>query len=503
MDITTDCKQDLSNEIYRLGTFINFPSDSPISEATLARAGFFYTGIKDQVKCFSCGGAVDNWQHGDSAVRKHRQLFPACPFINASSLTERIANSDCSVASHDPEKADQAAANSNHALENRPCNQLTVVHQSCNQIPSNRVKRKSIEDLSHLRPKNPVMCSEEARLSTFTKWPSYGIVTPRELAKAGLYYTYKDDQVQCFCCGGLMKNWEPGDRAMSEHKRHFPMCAFVSGRFIGNIPIDANCSETFDVNPQSVIEPKANTSDLPKHPDKQTFDSRLQTFKCQISFPLNIADLARAGFYSTGDDDNVKCFHCDGGLRNWESSDEAWEQHAKWFPGCAFLIEQKGHDFINDVQLRKLYSNSKTEMLPQGDLFVHQPETENFFEHSHVAQGALEMGFDKSLIMELMKKKLLSTGDTYKSVEMLVTDILAVERDAPDQEHEDQQPETNVEEQLRKLKEEKCCKICWDRDVCIAFVPCGHIVTCKECSAVQKCPICCSQIRDRVRIYLS
>ncbi|XP_060688096.1 E3 ubiquitin-protein ligase XIAP-like isoform X2 [Hemiscyllium ocellatum] len=455
MDITTDCKQDLSNEIYRLGTFINFPSDSPVSEATLARAGFFYTGIKDQVRCFSCDGAVDNWQHGDSAVRKHRQLFPACPFINGSSLNEQTASSSFSGASHDPANSDQAVATSPRASENGPCNHLNVVHQYRNQVLNNPVKSKSIEDLSHLRPKNPAMCSEEARLSTFAKWPSYAIVTPKDLAKAGLYYTCKDDQVQCFCCGGLMKNWEPGDRAMTEHKRHFPMCAFVSGRFIGNIPIDPNCGET-DVN-RSENEPKANAFHLPKHPDKQTLDSRLQTFKSQVHFPLNIADLARAGFYSTGEDDNVKCFHCDGGLRNWESSDEAWEQHAKWFPGCAFLIEQKGRDFVNDVQLRKLYSNSTTETLPQDDLSTHLPET----------------------------------------------DILAVERDAPEKEHEDQQAETSVEEQLRKLKEEKCCKICWDRDVCIAFVPCGHIVTCKECSAVQKCPICCSQIRDRVRIYLS
>ncbi|XP_060688093.1 E3 ubiquitin-protein ligase XIAP-like isoform X1 [Hemiscyllium ocellatum] len=501
MDITTDCKQDLSNEIYRLGTFINFPSDSPVSEATLARAGFFYTGIKDQVRCFSCDGAVDNWQHGDSAVRKHRQLFPACPFINGSSLNEQTASSSFSGASHDPANSDQAVATSPRASENGPCNHLNVVHQYRNQVLNNPVKSKSIEDLSHLRPKNPAMCSEEARLSTFAKWPSYAIVTPKDLAKAGLYYTCKDDQVQCFCCGGLMKNWEPGDRAMTEHKRHFPMCAFVSGRFIGNIPIDPNCGET-DVN-RSENEPKANAFHLPKHPDKQTLDSRLQTFKSQVHFPLNIADLARAGFYSTGEDDNVKCFHCDGGLRNWESSDEAWEQHAKWFPGCAFLIEQKGRDFVNDVQLRKLYSNSTTETLPQDDLSTHLPETESYLNQSPVVQGALEMGFDKSLIIQLMKKKLQSTGDTYKSVEMLVTDILAVERDAPEKEHEDQQAETSVEEQLRKLKEEKCCKICWDRDVCIAFVPCGHIVTCKECSAVQKCPICCSQIRDRVRIYLS
>ncbi|XP_038631262.1 E3 ubiquitin-protein ligase XIAP-like [Scyliorhinus canicula] len=499
MDITTDCKQDLSNEIYRLATFIDFPRNVPLSEATLARAGFFYTGFKDQVKCFSCGGEVENWQHGDSAVSKHRLLFPACPFINGTHMNEQMVNSSFPLILHDRINSDQVA--SHHPSENGPCNHLNCDRPYHNQSVSDPVRSRSVEDMSHLRPKNPAMCSEEARLKTFTTWPSYVIVTPRELAKAGLYYINKDDQVQCFCCGGLMKNWEPGDRAMSEHKRHFPMCAFVSGHSVGNIPIDSNCSRT-DVNQPLNGVAEANFYP-PKHPDKQTFDSRLQTFKCPEHFALDADNLARAGFYSTGNEDNVKCFHCDGGLRNWESSDEAWEQHAKWFPGCAFLIQQKGHEFVNDVQLKKLCSSSTTEAFPQEAPSAHLSESESTSMQSPVVQGALEMGFDNSLIMELVKKKLRLTHETYRSVETLVTDLLSAERQTQDQEHKDVKEDVNLEEQLKKLKEEKCCKVCWDRDVCIAFVPCGHIATCKECSVVQKCPICCSQIRERVRIYLS
>nr|4J3Y_A Chain A, E3 ubiquitin-protein ligase XIAP [Homo sapiens]4J3Y_C Chain C, E3 ubiquitin-protein ligase XIAP [Homo sapiens]4J44_A Chain A, E3 ubiquitin-protein ligase XIAP [Homo sapiens]4J44_C Chain C, E3 ubiquitin-protein ligase XIAP [Homo sapiens]4J45_A Chain A, E3 ubiquitin-protein ligase XIAP [Homo sapiens]4J45_C Chain C, E3 ubiquitin-protein ligase XIAP [Homo sapiens]4J46_A Chain A, E3 ubiquitin-protein ligase XIAP [Homo sapiens]4J46_C Chain C, E3 ubiquitin-protein ligase XIAP [Homo sapi len=79
-------------------------------------------------------------------------------------------------------------------------------------------------------PRNPAMYSEEARLKSFQNWPDYAHLTPRELASAGLYYTGIGDQVQCFACGGKLKNWEPGDRAWSEHRRHFPNCFFVLGR---------------------------------------------------------------------------------------------------------------------------------------------------------------------------------------------------------------------------------------------------------------------------------
>ncbi|KAF5901533.1 lck-interacting transmembrane adapter 1 isoform X1, partial [Clarias magur] len=33
-----------------------------------------------------------------------------------------------------------------------------------------------------------------------------------------------------------------------------------------------------------------------------------------------------------GQSDNVKCFFCDGNLRNWEPGDDPWQEHAKWFP---------------------------------------------------------------------------------------------------------------------------------------------------------------------------
>lgn len=42
----------------------------------------------------------------------------------------------------------------------------------------------------------------------------------------------------------------------------------------------------------------------------------------------------------------MRCFHCDGGLRNWEETDEAWTEHAKWFPKCGYVNLIKGQDFV-------------------------------------------------------------------------------------------------------------------------------------------------------------
>jgi hypothetical protein len=47
------------------------------------------------------------------------------------------------------------------------------------------------------------------------------------------------------------------------------------------------------------------------------------------------------------------------------------------------------------------------------------------------------------------------------------------------------------------------CKICWDQESQLVFIPCGHVGTCLTCgSKLLKCPICRSDIRRRNRIFL-
>ena len=35
---------------------------------------------------------------------------------------------------------------------------------------------------------------------------------------------------------------------------------------------------------------------------------------------------------TAGLSDQVKCFYCDGGLREWRDGDDPWQEHAGWFP---------------------------------------------------------------------------------------------------------------------------------------------------------------------------
>ena len=53
-----------------------------------------------------------------------------------------------------------------------------------------------------------------------------------------------------------------------------------------------------------------------------------------------------------GPGDNVRCFHCDGGLKNWQQDDNAAVEHARWFPRCSYIQQKRDSTFVTDTQRR-------------------------------------------------------------------------------------------------------------------------------------------------------
>ncbi|NXS92879.1 XIAP ligase, partial [Jacana jacana] len=311
--LDTDCDQEWAQEHYRLGTFVEFPLDCPVSASALARAGFVYTGESDKVKCFSCHITIEGWALGDSALQRHKNLSPNCKFITESTFLENNRQPLAQNYQHRTENGSSSLA--------LPC----ALDDPSDLEADYLLRTRQVVDMSDsLYPKTPAMCSEETRLKSFHNWPLNSQLTPNELANAGFYYTGVGDQVACFCCGGKLKHWEPSDRAWSEHKRHFPKCFFVLGRDVGNIP-----SESV---PTDVGRSGLNNAQHPRNPSMAEYGRRLQTFVTWIH-PVDKEQLAEAGFYSVGNGDHVVCFHCGGGLQEWKENEDPWDQHAKWFPG--------------------------------------------------------------------------------------------------------------------------------------------------------------------------
>ena len=50
--------------------------------------------------------------------------------------------------------------------------------------------------------------------------------------------------------------------------------------------------------------------------------------------------------------DQVKCFYCDGGLREWRDGDDPWQEHAGWFPKVFAYCLNRAFSSLADGLLR-------------------------------------------------------------------------------------------------------------------------------------------------------
>ena len=200
-------------------------------------------------------------------------------------------------------------------------------------------------------------------------------------------------------------------------------------------------------------EPSENLRDIfpcihPVNPHMRSSQARLQTFLDNSSIwpahriratPQQIVD---AGMYYLGDRDRVKCWYCNGGLQNWERDDDPMEEHAKWFPLCEFVLQQKDSDYVHQTVLRNpglrrpnLYnpfsgqaaqslvrtlhsgSSQRTRTPPRNGLINHpvviDPQieiaernrkiSEEMRSSNDIAQARM-MGFDNDVIKQALKR---------------------------------------------------------------------------------------------------
>lgn len=362
--------------------------------------------------------------------------------------------------------------------------------------------------------------NEQCRLATFRDWP-LDFITPQLLAKAGFYYYNQADYVMCAWCHGVIGKWEIGDDPFTEHQKFFPNCPRVQ---LGpNIEI---ASEIRELGIQQIRPPKQEKY--------ASLDARLRTFNG--SWPcIDIQDpeiLATAGFYFQNVDDEVLCFHCNGGLRSWQKEDDPWFEHAKWFPHCQFVQLVKGEQYVQHVQ-------QKT-----------RPTLEQAMATEPVQQ-AMQMGLHAGRIRSVTKNRLEKFGKPYASVQALVEAVLDSQHDEtedddieqtqnnetitirevshildtifrqytptgsdnnmastsmsdnntdtigiaaselpassssssstpPPPQFNNESPATtfeqlSLEEENRKLKDARLCKVCMADEVGVVFLPCGHL----------------------------
>ncbi|XP_053500174.1 baculoviral IAP repeat-containing protein 7 [Ictalurus furcatus] len=384
------------------------------------------------------------------------------------------------------------------------------------------------------------MHSEEERLSTFHNWPLNDSDRSAELARASFYFLGPGDMVRCFRYDRTLRHWAHDDSPTGGHRRHFPACEFESRTDTSYVRRVRASTDSVDGQLLSQLQRLAAdeqvTTSQAAYPDMEPEDTRLTTFSnWPTSSSIQPDTLARAGFFYTGHSDNVKCFFCNGSLRNWEPGDDPWQEHAKWFPRCEYLMQSRGQEYINHVQqsffntleLASEAQNSTPRNITTGHDVLSGQSASAAAMFSPVVQAVLQMGFEQAPVESLVQSHFLLTGHHYTSVSDLVADVLQAEEEGRQGSDNNTEPvlrqsssasgmklqtslgekvlvTLSAEEQLKQLQEERTCKVCMDKLVSMVFIPCGHLVVCSDCAAsLQHCPICRAVIRGSMRAFMS
>jgi len=620
---------DYKYERARLATFSSWPANAKVEAWKMARAGLLYTGEAEEVRCLWCGLVLTEWQFGDQVMARHRLASPQCPFVlqtsdnvpATSEDTVTTSNNNTEVSVSIPEDTDDVGLSSPR--------QPRLLHPA-SHLPPHDTEHQ--EDAGPTSPEGPVEAdyrSEAVRLASFSNW-TVPYIRPTDLARAGFYSLHNLDSCKCAFCDNCVGDWVEGDDPMTEHTHLFPLCPFVLGYEVGNIPLNSdehNPGERVQSQdetgmrwseqhrePNSAAENALPGEELgvmkhggPLHPQYATLEARLRTFReWPPALRQKPRDLAEAGFYYIGLSDQVKCFYCDGGLRNWQSEDEPWKEHARWFQKCVFVRLVKGDGYIAEC-LKERPPEGGEELSP-GPRSVSEDEVRRAMSQAIVKQ-VLSMGIDASRVKMAIKKRLENSGNAFDTTESLISAAFSVQRNQERRSHNEnlnpsgamlgrlgessgssgvldmvserwgewgvgqasqdrvsmetedteqsQSQEVNIsldrspasarlapptpevsgcqsapaspsvtspekteemsppepvtsksnddlESENARLKEQRTCKICMDKEVGVVFLPCGHLCCCVNCApALKDCPVCRRSIQGTVRTFMS
>ncbi|KAG5900534.1 hypothetical protein JTB14_022841 [Gonioctena quinquepunctata] len=380
----------------RLQTFNNWPSDAAVNPQRIAKAGFFSTNQGLEVECFACHLKISEWDYGDRVMARHIALSPDCPFVSNPSTSGNVP--------------------------------IISTH-----VPSTSV--------------NLYRDSLAMRLASFENWPVSNIVSPERLARAGFYYLKEADNTKCAVCKGVVRAWEPGDDPDAEHQRHFPNCPFVISVINPRLQVTnngdgANNSIGKDSFPNvTLVGEEQNLDELgvqahkgPKRLNFATVESRLHSF---INWSADLIQtpevLSQAGFYYEGLGDQVRCFHCDGGLRHWDPHDDPWTEHARWFPNCSFVKLVKGQEFVTACTNNQESHRPSTRKTPATRIRREVTERElQAHLNSPQAMTALSIGLNLERVKRAIKEKLEQTGRAYSQPDALVEAALNLQHEEED-----------------------------------------------------------------------
>ncbi|XP_039755147.1 baculoviral IAP repeat-containing protein 3 isoform X1 [Pararge aegeria] len=306
--------------------------------------------------------------------------------------------------------------------------------------PSSSADKIDNRDPFVFYPDAPDMRREEERLKTFDKWP-VTFLSPQLLARNGFYYLGRGDEVRCAFCKVEIMKWVDGDDPAKDHQRWAPQCPFLRRQAgSGNVPMESS-PETAGRDECGVRAPVTANS-------------------VRMSGPVHARYASEAAR-----------------LRSFADWPRSMRQKPEELAEAGFFYTGQGD------KTKCFYCD--------GGLKDWENDDVPWEQHAH--------WFSRCAYVQLVKGK--------EYIQKVISEACVIP--APVEEKVAKAPaSTSVEKTSEKeenhVEDTKLCKICYNEERNVCFVPCGHVVACAKCAlSTDKCPMCRRTFTNAVRLYYS
>ncbi|ACI28829.1 agip128 [Agrotis ipsilon multiple nucleopolyhedrovirus] len=269
----------------------------------------------------------------------------------------------------------------------------------------------------------------------------------------------------------------------------------------------------------------------------QSFEERLMSFaEWPASNHVSPQQLASAGFYYMGVGDEVRCAFCKVEIMRWQPGDDPLTDHKRWAPQCKFLREiieddigvgdggggdsdecgsrasdtivgRPKHPAFNSYNARiQTYKNLWPKGLSQTP---HLMASAGFF---YTGLGDMVVCFHDDCRLKEWK-----AGDDpwreharwfancpfvrkvkgFEFIQQTMTAACTVKSNDNNDNNDDNESSSAAEHDDKLL-----CKICFENTRNVCFMPCGHVVCCRNCSmSVDRCPLCRDEFKSIQKLF--
>ncbi|XP_065928478.1 baculoviral IAP repeat-containing protein 2-like [Magallana gigas] len=404
----------MNMELIRLKSFKNFPSSKSVSTLRLARQGFYYSMEYDVTICFACGCRKRDWRSGNDIEVVHRNMSPDCPLLSSHptsniQIGNKQRNGHCI---NEPEQRINASGSDLSSNNNEIPSSLT----SYSVLTGNKItkepnadRKDNKADVQALasRKKSNDACGNDLSSSS-NRHPS--LLTSGSISSGNAFKT--EPNIDNIDKKGSSKapssNKTANDLLTKTRKQQDKINAFIRN-----------------------LDPLGINFDRPKYPSYSVLTVRVSSF---ADWPSSLTqtprELAVAGFLYAGYGDYTRCFFCGGGLRNWEPGDDPWTEHARWFPKCAFVRQNKGDEFVALVQIQhqELGARRTANMHQAGDQasgpenLISECSSEPNVSSLPAFQSVLEMGYPSHVIQQAFN----FLKNTKECINIMAEDVMEV-----------------------------------------------------------------------------